>query len=95
MAESGAAGRQFGTAVCLALVLTACAPQPTPVDGRHALDMLRRGYSEWVARCAWADGRAGHSLETALRRCQMDLGVRPHAGGGARVIDELPMQEAA
>lgn len=92
-APHGREGRRrqarLGTAVCLALALTACAPQPAPPNGRHALDMLRRGYPEWVARCAWAEGRAGHPLETALRRCQLDLGFRKAEAGDDSPIARL------
>ncbi|MDK4806054.1 MAG: hypothetical protein OC190_05835 [Novosphingobium aromaticivorans] len=60
----------------LPLALAACVPpqpQMSPAD-RHALSMLKRGYSEWVVRCAWAYGRFHQPLFSALRRCQLDLG---------------------
>lgn len=69
-------------ALASAALLAACTPaQPTPAE-IHAADMIRRGYVDWAVRCAWADGREGHKLDSALRRCQMDLGLRPRAGGG-------------
>lgn len=70
-------------ALILCLTLSACAPaQPTPAE-IHAANMIRHGYVDWAVRCAWADGHEGHSLDRALRRCQMDLGLHqcPHAGG--------------
>jgi len=69
-------------AAILTLALSACAPaQPTPAE-IHAADMIRRGYVEWAVRCAWADGHEGRPLNSALRRCQMDLGLRQCARAG-------------
>lgn len=69
-------------ALILCLALSACAPaQPTPAE-IHAADMIRRGYVEWAVRCAWADGHAGRPLASALRRCQIDLGLRQCAQAG-------------
>ncbi|PTR06705.1 MULTISPECIES: hypothetical protein [unclassified Novosphingobium] len=72
-------------ALILTLALSACTPaQPTPAE-IHAADMIRRGYVEWAVRCAWADGREGHKVDAALRRCQMDLGL---CGPGKGVCDD-------
>jgi hypothetical protein len=73
-------------ALTSAASLTACAPvQPTPAE-IHAADMIRRGYVEWAVRCAWADGHEGRPLASALRRCEMDLGLRQcaHTGGACQ-----------
>jgi hypothetical protein len=48
---------QFGTAVCLALVLTAAHPSPR-LSTAATPSTCCAGATEWVARCAWADGWA-------------------------------------
>ena len=64
----------------LPLALAGCAPTaprpPSPSAERHAIAMLRRGYGEWVVRCAWAQGRFGLPLADAIRQCQLDLGLK-------------------
>ncbi|NKJ43156.1 hypothetical protein [Novosphingobium sp. SG720] len=77
---------EYASIVGLALALASCSPKPTGYDNRYAIEMLRRGYPEWVARCAWSDGREGIPLQSALRRCQMDLGLRsPSLQTAARI----------
>jgi hypothetical protein len=46
-------------ALFLALALTACAPASSDrqANERAALDMIRMGYVQWVAACAWQHGR--------------------------------------
>jgi hypothetical protein len=64
-------------ALFLALALTACAPASSDrqANERAALDMIRMGYVQWVAACAWQHGRNRALLATAIRRCQVDLGL--------------------
>jgi hypothetical protein len=62
----------------LALALTACSPtgRDPQANESAALDMIRMGYVQWVATCAWQHGRNRALLATAIRRCQIDLGLR-------------------
>jgi len=61
----------------LALALTACSPtgRDPQANESAALDMIRMGYVQWVAACAWQHGRNHSLLATAIRRCLADDGV--------------------
>lgn len=72
----------------LSFTLVGCAPAapqpPSSCAERHAVAMLRRGYGEWVVRCAWAQGRFGLPLADAIRQCQLDLGLKRPVQSGDR-----------
>lgn len=64
----------------LILALSSCGPTPgtseRAIHERGAIDMIRMGYVDWVAACAWQHGREGQSRQSALRNCQADLGIK-------------------